>query len=50
MAGSRSPTKRAEVPVVTGLVTQGTHDEGVLVVTYLFAAVTGVDGFTLTKR
>lgn len=49
MAGSCSPTGWAEVPIVTGLVTQGTHGKGILVVTHLFAAVTGVDGLGLCE-
>lgn len=47
MTSSCSPTGWAEVPIVTGLVTQGTHGKGILVVTHLFAAVTGVAGLGL---
>lgn len=44
MTGPCGPTGWAEVPIVTGFVTQGTHGEGILVVTHLFAAVTGIEG------
>lgn len=50
MTGPCSPTGWAEVPIVTGLVTQGTHGEGILVVTHLFAGNIFLDCCTSIKK
>jgi len=36
VASSSSNTRRAEVPVVTELVTQGAHDEGIALIAHFF--------------